>query len=128
MRRYTSLLGAVLFTFATPAFAGGEHHHQGRHGGIVVDNGHHHFEVVLKDGIVDVYVEGGENRQPEDVKGAKAKATILSLGQKEVIVLTPDLANSLKGTGAFKAVKGTTAVITVTIPGHAPEQVRIRLE
>ena len=128
MKRYPSVVAAVLFSLATPAFAGGEHRHTSKHGGVVVESGHHHFEVVLRDGVLEVYVEEGEDRQPENVTGATAKATILSLGQKEEIVLNPGLANSFKGSGAFKAVKGATVVITVTMPGHIPEQARIRLD
>lgn len=103
------------------------HTHKGEHGGRMVDSGHHHVEIVAKDGVLEVYVNG-EDGKPEDIKDAKASAAILSEGKKTDIVLAPDASNSLRGTGTFKAVKGTTVVVTLTMPGHQPEQSRIRLD
>ena len=127
MKKYTALILGTVLALASPAFAEGEHDHSGKHGGKVVESGHHHLEVVTKDGTIEIYVEG-EDGKPEDVKDAKAKATILSEGKKEDVVLSPDTANALKGTGSFKAVKGTTIVITLTMPGHDAEQARIKLD
>ena len=127
MTKYTALILGTLLTLASPAVAEGEHSHAGKHGGKVVESGHHHLEVVTKDGSIEVYV-AGEDGKPEDVKDAKANATVLSGGQKEQIVLSPDPSNTLKGTGSFKAAKGTTIVVTLTMPGHKPEQARIKLD
>lgn len=127
MTKSTALVLGTLLTLASPAFADGEHSHASKHGGTVVESGHHHLEVVTKDGAIEIYVEG-EYGKPEDVKDAKAKATILSEGKKVDVVLSPDDTNALKGTGSFKATKGTIIVITLTMPGHDPEQVRIKLD
>jgi hypothetical protein len=129
MKKFAALTLGAAFAFASPALAEGEHSHShdGKHGGKVVESGHHHLEVVAKDGAIEIYVEG-EDGKPEDVKEAKAKATILSDGKKEDVILSPDSTNALKGTGAFKAVKGTTIVVTLTMPGHKPEQTRVVLD
>ncbi len=82
---------------------------------------------MAKDGSLEVYVEG-EDGQPEDVKDAAATATILSGGKKADIQLAPDAGNVLKGAGSFTAGKGTTIVITLTMPGHKPEQARVKLD
>jgi hypothetical protein len=119
-------LGAVL-ALASPAQAGEDHSHAAKHGGQIVESGHHHLEIVTKDGALDIHVQG-EDGKPEDVSGAKATATILSEGKKVDVALSPTPANTLSGTGSFKAVKGTTLVITLTLPGHAPEQARLKLD
>ncbi|OYW52942.1 MAG: hypothetical protein B7Y80_17965 [Hyphomicrobium sp. 32-62-53] len=131
MKTFAALILGTAVAFASPALAEGEHSHSHSHdakrGGKVVESGHHHVEVVTKDGAIEIYVEG-EDGKPEDVNEAKAKATILSEGKKEDVILSPDSANALKGTGAFKAVKGTTIVVTLTMPGHKPEQIRVVLD
>lgn len=103
------------------------HSHAGKHGGKVVETGHHHLEIVAKDGAIEVYVEHGDGTS-ESVTDAKAIATVLSEGKKEEITLAADPGNFLKGSGTFKALKGTTIVVTLTMPGHEPEQARVRLD
>lgn len=117
---------ALVMLAAAPALADAGHGHSAKHGGKVVESGHHHLEVVVKDGSLEVFVDS-EDGKPEDVKDAKATATVLSEGKKEDITLAPGGA-SLKGTGGFKAAKGTTVVITLTMPGHKPEQARVKLD
>lgn len=124
----TSLFALAASVALSSAFAEEKgHSHKGEHGGKMVDSGHHHVEIVAKDGVLEVYVNG-EDGKPEDVKDAKASAAVLSEGKKFDITLAPDKTNALKGTGAFKAVKGTTVVVTLTMPGHQPEQSRIKLD
>lgn len=124
----TSLFALAALIALAPAFAEEKGHtHKGEHGGKVVESGHHHVEIVAKDGVLEVYVNG-EDGKPEDIKNAKASAAVLSEGKKIDIALAPDAANALKGTGVFKAVKGTTVVVTLTMPGHQPEQSRIKLD
>ena len=127
MMKYTALILGTILSLTSPAFALGEHSHAGKHGGKVVETGHHHIEIVVKDGSLEVYL-AHDDGDAEDVKDAKAKATILSEGQKHEIDLIPDPANFLKGTGSFKATKGTTIVVTLTMPDHKPEQARVRLD
>jgi hypothetical protein len=127
MIKRTALLLGTLFVLSAPVFAADGHSHAGKHGGKVVESGHHHLEVVARDGAIEIYVEG-EDGKPEDVSAATARATVLSEGKKEDITLASDAANVLKGTGAFKAGKGTVIVVTLTMPDHEPEQVRVELD
>jgi hypothetical protein len=116
---------AVLLAGLSSA-AAQDHDHAAKHGGKLVESGHHHLEVVAKEGILEVYVEG-EDGNPEDIAAAKATATVLSEGKAETIQLAP-AGNALKGSGSFKAIKGTAIVITLTLPDHKPEQARITLD
>ena len=122
---YAALAGLAIPV--SPALAADDHHHSGKHGGRIVESGHHHLEIVAKDGVLEVYVND-EDMKPEIIKEAKATAAVLSEGKKEDLTLTADPANVLKGTGTFKAKKGTTIVVTLTMPGHKPEQARIKLD
>lgn len=127
MKTRLALVTMATLVLSAPAFAADGHSHQGKNGGKVVETGHHHMEIVAKDGVVQVYLEHDDGKA-EDVSGAKATATVLSEGKKESVALSPDPANFLKGTGTFKAIKGTTIVVTLTMPGHKPEQARIKLD
>jgi hypothetical protein len=129
MFRHMNLALAALLVTAAPAIGGEDqpHRHTAQHGGVIVESGHHHLEVVAKDGSLEVYV-GGEGNEPEEVKDATASATILSGGKKADIQLAPDAGNLLKGAGSFTAGKGTTIVITLMMPGHKPEQARVKLD
>jgi hypothetical protein len=125
--RTSSAIFALAALFVLSPASAEDAHQAAKHGGVVVESGHHHLEIVAKDGSVEVHVTG-EDGKPEDIKDAKASAAVLSEGKKIDISLVPDGANALKGTGIFKAVKGTTVVVTLTMPGHQPEQSRIKLD
>ena len=124
------LFAAVAALSLIPAYAlaeEGGHSHAGKHGGLKADSGHHHVELVAKDGSIEFYVED-EKGTPESLKDAKASATLLVDGKKIDIKLAPaDDGSLFKGTGDFKAIKGSVAVITLTMPGHKPEQSRFTL-
>jgi hypothetical protein len=127
MKKHIALILGTVLALASPAFGGSGQSPVGKNGGKVVSTGHHQMEIVARDGSLEVYLahdDGGS----EDVKDAKAKATILSEGQKQEIDLVPDPANFLKGTGSFKAIKGTTIIVSLKMPGHKPEQARIKLD
>lgn len=126
----TLALAALALTaplHAVRALAEEGHSHHGEHGGKVVESGHHHVEIVAKDGAIEVYVNGDDGK-PEDIAGAKATAAVLSEGKKHDVTLTAGAGNFLTGAGDFKAAKGTTIVVTLTMPGHEPEQSRIKLD
>jgi hypothetical protein len=99
-----------------------------KHGGKVAEtSGHHLVELVANGRSIDVYVthdDGG----PEDVKDAKASATVLAGGKSEQIALSPGEANSLKGAGELDIGPGAVVVVTLTMPRHKPEQVRFKLD
>ena len=126
MKRMTAALFAFT-VFANPALAADQHHHDGMHGGKIVETPTRHIEIVAKDGVLELHV-ADEGMKPEDVKDAKASAAVLSEGKKVDVTLTPSAGNVLTGTGAFKAGKGTTIVVTLTMPGQAPEQARLKID
>lgn len=130
MKRLSSIAVAALLCMSlAPAWAADDHDHDhaSKHGGIVVEAGHHHLEVVASDGALELHVVG-EDGAPESVEGATATAAVLSQGTKTDVSLAPAGAATLKGSGAFKAGKGTVIVITLKMPDHEPEQVRLKLD
>jgi hypothetical protein len=103
------------------------HDHSAKHGGVVEHTGHHHLELVAKGGTLELYVTH-EDGEAEDASAAKASATVLADGKTEQVALTPVGGNALKGSGSFNAGKGTTVVISLSMPDHEPEQVRFKLD
>lgn len=103
------------------------HDHSAKHGGVIEHTGHHHLELVAKGGTLELYVTH-EDGDAEDASAAKASATVLADGKTEQVTLTPAGGNVLKGSGSFNAGKGTTVVVSLTMPDHEPEQVRFKLD
>jgi hypothetical protein len=127
---FRSISLALLLTFSmlcTALAAGGAHHHEGKHGGMMGDtNGHHHVELITEGQSMTLYVLHDDG-ELEDVTDAKATATVLSGGEMEKITLAPAGA-ALKGEGGVELGTGDTVVITLTMPGHKPEQARFTLD
>ena len=120
---------ALLLTFSplAPALAAGDHHHEGKHGGMMGDtSGHHHVELVADGQSLTLYVLHGDG-ELENVAKAKATATLLSGGKTEKVDLVPD-GDALKGEGSASLGAGDTVVVTLTMPGHKPEQARFKLD
>ncbi|CFX36532.1 conserved exported protein of unknown function [Candidatus Filomicrobium marinum] len=126
VKQLLAVLALAVITVA-PLQAHEDEHHKSKHGGVMVESGHHHLEVVAKDGTLEIHVIG-EDGKPEDVTGAKAKATILSDGKKVDVPLSSASDGVLKGAGAFKASKGATIIVTLSMDGHKPEQARVKLD
>ncbi|MGE3230002.1 MAG: hypothetical protein AB7J30_11255 [Hyphomicrobium sp.] len=103
------------------------HDHSAKHGGVIEESGHHHVELVAKGGSIELYITG-EDGKDEDASAAKASATVLADGKAAQVALASAGGNSLKGSGEFNAGKGTTVVVSLTMPGHEPEQVRFKLD
>jgi len=125
MFKKLALTASMLAVSALAALAAGDH--KGKHGGKVVESGHHHLELVATDGSLTLYVRD-EADKPEDVAKAKAAATVLADGKTEAVELQPAAGGIFNGKGAFKAGKGATVVITLTMPDHKPEQARFKLD
>ena len=126
MNKYTALILGTVLALTSPAFAEGEHSHQAS----TAAKSSRAAITIWKSSprTAPRSLSRADDGDAEDVKDAKAKATILSEGQKQEIELVPDPANFLRGTGSFKATKGTTIVVTLTMPGHKPEQARVKLD
>ncbi|WP_333793117.1 hypothetical protein [Hyphomicrobium sp.] len=122
-------LAALVIGGGVALAADGEHahDHSAKHGGIVEHSGHHHLELVAKGDTIKLYVTD-ESGAPEDASAAQASATVLADGKVEKVALEPAGGNALKGSGGFNAGKGTTVVVSLTLPGHEPEQVRFALD
>ena len=127
MSKISYLAAALLLGAATATLAGDDHDHAAKFGGKVMEVGEHVYEVVTKDGVIEVHIDH-HDEAGGDMKGAKGTATILSGGKTEVVQLTALTPDVLKGTGAFKASPGTTVVVNISIPDHEPEQVRVKLD
>ncbi|HYD15008.1 MAG TPA: hypothetical protein VEA77_01275 [Hyphomicrobium sp.] len=106
---------------------GATHDHGAKHGGVIVHSGHHHLELVAKGGNLELYVSH-EDGDAEEVGSAKATATVLADGKTEMVTLAPAGGNALKGAGGFNVGKGTTVVVSLTMPGHETEQARFKLD
>lgn len=119
---------ACLMVAALPALAHEDHTHgKARDTVHRVDSGHHHLDVVFKDGTLSVLVTG-EDGKPEDTAGAKAVAVVLSGGATSQVILEPAGDNMLTAKGPVAAAPGAVVVLTLTMPGHAPEQSRLTLD
>jgi FlaG/FlaF family flagellin (archaellin) len=115
-------------TFGALAGSNHDHDHGASHGGVLAEtSGHHHLELVAADGSLQVYVTHTDGK-PQDVKDAKAAATVLSQGKTERVELMPKRDNLFAGAGNFTAGAGTVVVITLTLPDHKPEQARFELK
>lgn len=119
------LAALAMGTLAAVADEG--HDHSAKHGGLVEHTGHHHLELVAKGGTLELYVTH-EDGDAEDTSAAKASATVLADGKTEMVTLSPAGGNALKGSGGFNAGKGTTVVVSLTMPDHEPEQVRFKID
>jgi hypothetical protein len=122
MTRAAALMLGWLLCLAASAIAG-----DGPHGGTLVSSGHHRLEVVAGAGGLEVYVTG-EDGNPEETANAMASAVVLADGKTARIALSPAGGHVLKGTGDVTIGKGATIVLTLTMPGHAPEQSRLQID
>jgi hypothetical protein len=131
MIRRLALSLAALVLGAGIALAGDSqenvHDHSAKHGGLVEHTSHHHLELVAEGATLTVYLRH-EDGTEQDASAAKASATVLADGKAEQVALAPAGGNVLKGSGHFNAGTGTTVVVSLTLPDHAPAQVRFELE
>ena len=118
---------ALVFAHEDHADHGHAHDHEPKHGGILVHSGDYHLELVAEDGALRLYVTD-EHGKPETIAGAKATATVLSDGKTEAVTLAPAGENRLDGSGSFTTGKGTTVVVTLSVPDREAEQARFRLD
>lgn len=130
MKRLLTMLAVVAMSTSLSVAEDGHDHahdHDAKHNGIVVHSGHHHLELVAAGGTIELYINNEDGKE-EDVSGAKATATVLTGGKTETVTLAPGGSNILKRSGGFTAGKGTTVVVSLTMPGHEPEQARFKID
>ncbi len=105
---------ALLLVTPFVAFAHGAK--VGPNGGQVRDAGPYHFELVVGDRDLRVYVTDGRAK-PVATKGAKATAIILTNNKPVRIALTPVGGNELKGRGSFASARDMKLVVSLILPG-----------
>ena len=99
---------------SSPVLAHGDLHPA--HGGRMLEVQSQVLELVVGDGVVDLYLNDHDNR-PLAVEGAEGKATLLVDGKKLDVPLKPAGANRLSGTGPVTAAAKGTAIVSVRIDG-----------
>ncbi len=92
--------------------------------------GIYHFELVLaqdsktaKDNPVVVYLTDHAGTKIASA-GATGTATLLGAAGKATATLQPDGDNRLKGVANYASTPDTKVVLSITLPGKAPEQAR----
>lgn len=97
---------------------------KGSHGGHLQMADMYHFELLIRDGEVTVWVTD-HGDQPQDTIGAKAEAIIINSGERVTVLLAPSGKNQFVGLEPrIKFSSSTRIVLTVTMKGHAPLQTR----
>ena len=100
------------------------------HGGQLRMAGIYHFELVLardsktaKDNPVVVYLTDHAGSKIPSA-GATGTATLLGAAGKATVTLQPDGDNRLGGVAKYTSTPDTKVVLSITLPGKAPEQAR----
>ena len=126
MKYLKSLLLAISLIFSQGAFAHSDEHldtQTASHGGQLRMAGIYHYELVVKDNEVTVYLtDHAGTKQPST--GASGTATVLSGKSKAAIKLVPAADNVLKGAGKFSLSPDMKVVVSIAMPGQAAEQAR----
>lgn len=109
---------ALTVACAGPAHAAGQHGHahghQPLHGGVVVEVRHIDYELVAGPTAIQLHLR--DHGRAADVSKARARLTLLSGGETQVVELKP-AGDRLEATGRFKIGPGTQAVAVVTGAG-----------
>ena len=111
--RIALLLAAVTLATSVAVHADGEH--KPKYGGVVTVVKDVQYELVAKADSVALYIE--DHGKKVDTKGANAKLTLLTGGDKTEVSLVPMGENGLGAKGAFKVTASTKAVATIALAG-----------
>ena len=132
MFHYRSLFALLVFMLAsvllTPmAQAHSDEHldaEGGVHGGMLRMSGPYHLELAVADGAVTIWVmDHGNAAQP--VAGARGQLLLLQENARITVDLEPEGESSLSGKDPrIKATDSPRAVLTLSMSGQAPKQVR----
>lgn len=114
---------AVALALTNTAYAADDH--SAKHGGIFVETKALDFEVIAKPDVIQVYV--ADHGKAVKLDGAKAKVTLLNGTEKVDVELAP-AGDKLEAKGAFKVVKGTKGIATVTLAGKSAAVARFEVK
>jgi len=118
------LLVALTLPVSLPANADGEH--KPKYGGVVAVVKDVQYELVAKPDSIALFIE--DHGRKVDTKGANAKLTLLTGGDKSEVALVPMGENGLGAKGAFKVAAGTKAVATIALAGKPAISARFELK
>jgi hypothetical protein len=106
-----------------PAQPASAHDPKPRHGGAIVIAGNYHVELVVKDGQVDVYLTGHDDK-PVAATGRKGVAILMAGGKSIRIPLEPAGAARLSGRVADANPTAPKGVVQITEPAGGTVQAR----
>lgn len=119
-----ALLGALLAAATAVAVAHGAV--KPLHGGVLGETAsHNHVELLRTDGELIAYLSDAAGK-PVAAQGAQLEATLLAGTQKSSARFTAAGANKMVASARVPA--GTKAVLRLTLPGQAAEQLRVTLK
>lgn len=93
------------------------------HGGQMRMAGMYHFELVVEEGVLTVYLTDHAD-QPVASAGAAGSATVLAGKNRSTIPLAPAGDNRLTGKGEFPLDAAMRVVLSISVAGQATEQAR----
>lgn len=100
--------------------------HKSHHGGVVAEIGHTEYELVAKPEVLTLYIY--DDDKPVSTRGATASLVLTSGNEKSNAKLDPAGENKLEAKGSFKVAPGTRVLVTITLEGKKPQQVRFTLK
>ena len=122
--RMALLLTAVTLAASAAAYADGDH--KPKYGGVVTVVKDVQYELVAKPDSIALFIE--DHGKKVDTKGANAKLTLLTGGDKTEVALVPMGENGLGAKGAFKVPAGTKAVAMIALAGKPAISVRFEFK
>jgi hypothetical protein len=122
--RIVFMLAAVTLAVSAAAHADGDH--KAKYGGVIAVVKDVVYELVTKPDSIALFIE--DHGKKVDTKGATAKLTLLTGGDKTEVALVPVGENGLEAKGAFKVTTGTKAVATVMLAGKPAINARYEIK
>ena len=123
MTTFRSLALYAFLAIVLPALPASAHDPKPRHGGAVVMAGTYHVELVVKDGQVDVYLVGHDDK-PVAVTGRKGVAILMAGGKSVRVPLEPAGSERLSGKAAEARPAAPKGVVQITEPAGGTVQAR----
>jgi hypothetical protein len=97
---------------------------KGPNGGQLIHLEDAHYELVVRDNALTLFVSDNESKPRTTLDGTKASATILADGKTAAVELKPSAADTLIGTSSFAAKPGLRVVVSIQEPTRKPAQIR----